>query len=200
MRIFLAIASIPAVLGLGGAMEGLETSIEIQRQQLERFRAILNPSPIQRRASIPFNNPQAQKFFVDGSTIPDVNFDAGPSWAGLLPISAASDETRRLFFWLWPTTNPAKSKDLVFWTNGSTLHQLFFFLSHQTGGPGCSSLEGFLQENGPISWSWGQSEPTPYAAVQSHNSLLFRLSIQESVCMDETSKRRLGRAARWSMS
>jgi len=121
MRIFLAIASIPAVLGLGGAMQGLETAMEIQRQQNDRFRAIANPGSIHRRASIPFNNPQAQKFFVDGSAIPDVNFDAGPSWAGLLPISAASDESRSLFFWLWPATDPAKSKELVFWTNGIAL-------------------------------------------------------------------------------
>lgn len=75
-----------------------------------------------------------------------------------------------------------------------------FFLSRRSGGPGCSSLEGFLQENGPISWSWGQSKPTPYVTVQSCNSLLFRLLIQEPVLMDETSKCCLGRAARWSMS
>lgn len=28
-----------------------------------------------------------------------VNFDAGPSWAGLMPISGAANETRKLFFW-----------------------------------------------------------------------------------------------------
>jgi carboxypeptidase D len=38
------------------------------------------------------------EFYVDGSTIPDVDFDVGPSWSGLLPISAAANETRMVCF------------------------------------------------------------------------------------------------------
>lgn len=38
------------------------------------------------------------EFFVDGKTIPEVNFDIGPSWAGLLPISAAANESRKVWF------------------------------------------------------------------------------------------------------
>ncbi|KAI0031701.1 alpha/beta-hydrolase [Vararia minispora EC-137] len=97
-------------------------------------------------STISFANPAAEDFFVDGTTIPDVPFDAGPSWAGLMPISGSVNETRKLFFWFWPTSNASNANTLTFWTNG---------------GPGCSSLEGFLQENGPISWSWGQAQPTP---------------------------------------
>ena len=68
---------------------------------------------------INFRNPRAREFFVDGRSIPDgkcvlvytsvqssdthrapiVNFDAGPSWSGLLPISNHPNETRKLFFW-----------------------------------------------------------------------------------------------------
>ena len=33
---------------------------------------------------------------MDGSSIPDVNFDIGPSWAGLLPISGDANETRQV--------------------------------------------------------------------------------------------------------
>ena len=33
---------------------------------------------------------------MNGSTIPEVDFDVGPSYAGLLPISSAANETRKV--------------------------------------------------------------------------------------------------------
>ena len=35
-------------------------------------------------------------FYVDGTTIPDVNWDIGPSWSGLMPISSHPNETRKV--------------------------------------------------------------------------------------------------------
>ena len=35
-------------------------------------------------------------FYVDGTSIPEVDWDIGPSWAGLLPISGNEDETRQV--------------------------------------------------------------------------------------------------------
>ena len=36
------------------------------------------------------------EFYVNGATIPEVNFDVGPSWSGLIPISDAQNETRKV--------------------------------------------------------------------------------------------------------
>lgn len=117
-----------------------------------RGAALDNHAPITERAierrdtkpTISFSNPKAKGYLVDGTKIPDVNFDVGPSWAGLMPISGNANETRKLFFWFWPTTNTQHTDDLVFWTNG---------------GPGCSSLMGLLQENGPFVWPTGTAKP-----------------------------------------
>jgi hypothetical protein len=38
-------------------------------------------------------------FVVNGSAIPDITFDIGESYAGLLPISQEHNETRQLYFW-----------------------------------------------------------------------------------------------------
>ncbi|KAJ6473225.1 alpha/beta-hydrolase [Mycena sanguinolenta] len=114
--------------------------------------------------NITFTNPKASQFFVDGATIPEVNFDVGPSWAGLLPISADPNETRKLFFWFFPPGPEGSLDDLIFWTNG---------------GPGCSSLEGFLQENGPFQWGVGTAQPIPN--VNSWTNLSSVLWVEQPV-------------------
>ncbi|KAG8168738.1 hypothetical protein KVR01_001487 [Diaporthe batatas] len=82
------------------------------------------------------------KFVVNGSAIPDVDFDVGESYAGSIPLATNSSDN--LFFWFFPSENPAAEKEILIWLNG---------------GPGCSSLEGFLQENGPFLWQYGTYKP-----------------------------------------
>jgi len=52
-----------------------------------------------RKRAHDYLNKNTEKFVVNGTGIPDVDFDIGESYAGLLPISGDEDETRELFFW-----------------------------------------------------------------------------------------------------
>ncbi|KAK6542475.1 hypothetical protein TWF694_006428 [Orbilia ellipsospora] len=94
-----------------------------------------------------YYNSKTKDFWVNGTAgaIPDVKFNIPESYAGLLPIG--NDDSRQLYFWYFPTTGDSKAEDdLVIWLNG---------------GPGCSSLQGLLQENGPFTWKAGTYLPTP---------------------------------------
>ena len=90
-------------------------------------------------------NAQTSKFKVDGTALPFVDFDVGESYAGLLPISDEADVSE-LYFWFFPSDNTDADDEILIWLNG---------------GPGCSSLEGLLQENGPFLWQYGTYQPVP---------------------------------------
>ena len=65
-------------------------------------------------------------FWVDGSNIPEVHFDVGPSWSGLLPISSNPGETRKVCIMLgqgrgmllkWTSVNSAILLVLPTWSS-----------------------------------------------------------------------------------
>ncbi|KAL9095004.1 MAG: hypothetical protein Q9165_002606 [Trypethelium subeluteriae] len=63
-------------------------------------------------------NSNTAKFAVNGSAIPDVNFNIGESYAGTLPIDGNSSNANQLWFWFFPSENQAASDEIVIWLNG----------------------------------------------------------------------------------
>ena len=74
--------------------------------------------PLQKRSQHQFLNNKTSSFAVNGTGIPDVDFDVGESYAGNLPITSDSKDPNQLFFWFFPSTNPDASKEIVIWLNG----------------------------------------------------------------------------------
>ncbi|KAF4122238.1 hypothetical protein GMORB2_7831 [Geosmithia morbida] len=83
-----------------------------KRQQLQHE---TQPKVAKREAvESKFLNLDSKKFYVDGTSLPEVTFDAGESYAGTLP----NDENGDLFFWFWPTTAKDEPKEIILWLNG----------------------------------------------------------------------------------
>lgn len=83
-----------------------------------RHPAVQKRTTLEKRQSKFLNN-ATEKFVVNGTGIPDVDFDIGESYAGLLPISQAANESRQLFFWFFPTTNPDAGNEVTIWSVSS---------------------------------------------------------------------------------
>jgi carboxypeptidase D len=97
------------------------------------------------------------EYRVNGTAIPDVDFDIGEAYAGLLPISKQTEDPNQLYFWYSVSQNRQADDEILIWLNG---------------GPGASSLEGLLQENGPFLWQFGTFKPVPV----SNNVFLYIFS------------------------
>lgn len=54
---------------------------------------------------------------MNGSAIPDVDFDVGESYAGSIPVTTDADGDY-LFYWFFPSTNVDADKEILIWLNG----------------------------------------------------------------------------------
>ena len=72
-------------------------------------------------------------------SLPSIHYDIGEMYSGQIQIG--NDSSRNMFFVFEPTIGEPVD-EVTIWFNG---------------GPGCSSLEAFLQENGRFIWGWGMS-------------------------------------------
>ncbi|KAB8069999.1 Alpha/Beta hydrolase protein [Aspergillus leporis] len=87
-----------------------------------------------------FLNDETKSYLVE--SLPDVPYDIGEMYSGSVPIDKGNS-SRSLFFVFQPTVGKPVD-EITIWVNG---------------GPGCSSLEGFFQENGRFVWQPGTFAP-----------------------------------------
>ncbi|KAL1902840.1 hypothetical protein Sste5346_000751 [Sporothrix stenoceras] len=144
-------AAVTSVASAGRSLRHVGKSDDVFAAFAERSSSLYDnifaeaEDPVEKRApTAKFLNNNTSSFSVNGTGIPDVDFDIGESYAGSLPLSSDPNDENQLFFWFFPSENPAASEEIVIWLNG---------------GPGCSSLEGIVEENGPFIWQSGTYLP-----------------------------------------
>lgn len=95
-------------------------------------------------------------------SLPDVHFDVGEMYSGSIPIDDSNNGSRSLFYIFQPKIGEP-SDDLTIYLNG---------------GPGCSSEQGFFQENGRFTWQPGTYAPVinEYSWVNLTNMLWYASS------------------------
>lgn len=130
------------VLGVNGSLAS-RYSMAKQRKGMDRLLSLNDGKQPSRSVPNNYLNNKTKPYWVDGAALPEVDFNIGESYAGNLPID---DTGKTLFFWFVPTDNPAASDEITLWLNG---------------GPGCSSLDGFFHEQGPVIWQAGTFRPVP---------------------------------------
>lgn len=90
--------------------------------------------------------------------MPDVHYNLGEMYGGSIPINE-EDPSRQLYFIFKPKIGAS-----------APLDEITIYLN---GGPGCSSLDAFFQENGPFVWQPGTFLPSknPYSWATMTNML-----------------------------
>ncbi|KAI9924743.1 hypothetical protein ASPWEDRAFT_111975 [Aspergillus wentii DTO 134E9] len=137
------------------------------------------PKPHSDRNNFRFLKDKTRPFLVD--SLPDVPFDVGELYSGLVPVDE-HNSSRSLFFAFQPKLGEPVD-EVTIWVNG---------------GPGCSSLDGFFQENGRFTWIPGTFAPVenPYSWVNLTNVLWvdqpvgtgFSTGTPTAVSQEETAK------------
>ncbi|KAJ4405527.1 hypothetical protein N0V82_010310 [Gnomoniopsis sp. IMI 355080] len=155
---YTSVAALASAIFLTGHVYGSKFSEFSHRKEKRaedamRKQEVRDSSTTNSTSSFRYLNDKTEPYRV--TSLPSVPFDVGELYSGLVPVY--DDPSRALFFMFGPTTGDPVD-EVTIWLNG---------------GPGCSSLEGFFQENGPFLWQAGTYQPVqnPYSWTNLTNML-----------------------------